>query len=243
MKKNLVVLDFFRNFACYIVRKRHIYYKKTSIMIEYIKGELTELTPTTAIIEAGGVGYEINIALPTYSALAGKEAQREKSGETVKLFTQEIIREDAHLLYGFTMKGERELFMALTSVSGIGPNTGRMIMSGYTAAEIRQIIATGNVKALSNIKGIGGKTAQRIIVDLKDVVLKIDLGDNLGSRTAEPELDIVGGQASEIKQEAVSALTMLGFPAAPAGKVVDKLLKEDPTLTVEKVIKMALKML
>lgn len=211
-------------------------------MIEYIKGELTELTPTTAIVEAGGLGYEINIALPTYSALAGKEAHKDKAGETVKLFTQEIIREDAHLLYGFTMKGERELFMALTSVSGIGPNTGRMIMSGYTAAEIRQIIATGNVKALSNIKGIGGKTAQRIIVDLKDVVLKIDLGDNLGSQ-AEPQLEIVGGQASEIKQEAVSALTMLGFPAAPAGKVVDKLLKEDPTLSVEKVIKMALKLL
>lgn len=211
-------------------------------MIEYIKGELTELTPTTAIVEAGGLGYEINIALPTYSALAGKEAHKDKAGETVKLFTQEIIREDAHLLYGFTMKGERELFMALTSVSGIGPNTGRMIMSGYTAAEIRQIIATGNVKALSNIKGIGGKTAQRIIVDLKDVVLKIDLGDNLGS-PAEPQLEIVGGQASEIKQEAVSALTMLGFPAAPAGKVVDKLLKEDPTLSVEKVIKMALKLL
>jgi len=218
--------------------------QKQDIMIEYIKGELTELTPTTAVIEAGGVGYEINIALPTYSALAGKEAHKEKAGETVKLYTQEIIREDTHLLYGFMMKGERELFLALTSVSGIGPNTGRMIMSGYTAAEIRQIIATGNVKALSNIKGIGGKTAQRIIVDLKDTVLKIDLGDNLGAATdQQTQLDIVGGQASETKQEAVSALTMLGFPAAPAGKAVDKLLKEDPTLTVEKVIKQALKML
>lgn len=212
-------------------------------MIEYIKGELTELLPTLAVVEAGGVGYAINIALPTYSALAGKEAQKGKKGEVVRLYTEEIIREDTHELFGFMSKGERELFEALTSVSGIGPNTGRMIMSGYTAAEIRQIIATGNIKALSNVKGIGSKTAQRIIVDLKDKVLKIDLGDNLGSVADQPELEIVGGQASEIKQEAVSALTMLGFAAAPAGKAVDKLLKEDPTLTVEKVIKAALKML
>ncbi|MCQ2335368.1 MAG: Holliday junction branch migration protein RuvA, partial [Paludibacteraceae bacterium] len=142
-------------------------------------------------------------------------------------------------------KGERELFEALTSVSGIGPNTGRMIMSGYTAVEIRQIIATGNVKAMSSIKGIGPKTAQLIIVTLKDKVLKIDLGDNPGSMNLGPEA--VAGQAaginSEVKAEAVSALTMLGFPAVAAGKAVDKLLKADPTLRVEKVIKEALKML
>lgn len=212
-------------------------------MIDYIKGELTELTPTMAVVEAGGVGYAINIALQTYSALAGKEAQRGKAGEVVKVVVQDIIREDDHLLYGFMTKGERELFVALTSVSGIGPNTGRMIMSGYTAAEIRQIIATGNVKALSNIKGIGGKTAQRIIVELKDVVLKIDLGDNAGVAGTNVPLMDVGSPASETKQEAVSALSMLGFPAAPAGKVVDKLLHNDPTLSVEKVIKEALKML
>lgn len=208
-------------------------------MIDYIKGSLTELTPTYAVVEAAGVGYEINIALPTYSALAGKE----KKQEEVKLVTREIIREDDHLLYGFLSKGERQLFDALTTVSGIGPNTGRMIMSGYTAAEIRQIIATGNVKALSNVKGIGGKTAQRIIVELKDQVLKIDLGDNLGSVASPAEIAPMGGQLNEIKTEAVSALSMLGFPAAAAGKAVDKLLKDDPTLTVEKVIKAALKML
>ena len=212
-------------------------------MIDYIKGELTELTPATAVVEAGGIGYEINIALPTYSALAGKEAHKEQKGEIIKLFTEEIIREDTHQLFGFMTKGERQLFLALTSVSGIGPNTGRMIMSGYSAAEIRQIIATGNVKALSNIKGIGGKTAQRIIVDLKDTVLKIDLGDNLGAMHNEPQLELGGSPASEVKQEAVSALAMLGFPAAAAGKTVDKLLKSDPSLTVEKVIKEALKML
>lgn len=208
-------------------------------MIDYVRGTLAELTPTYAIVEAGGVGYEINIALPTYSALAGKE----KKEEVVKLVTREVIREDDHLLYGFITRGERELFDALTSVSGIGPNTGRMIMSGYTAAEIRQVIATGNVKALSNIKGLGSKTAQRIIVELKDRVLKIDLGDNLGSVAAAETITPMGGQLGEIKQEAISALSMLGFPAAPAGKVVDKLLKDDPTLTVEKVIKLALKML
>ena len=212
-------------------------------MIDYIKGNLAELQPTYAVVEAGGVGYEINIALQTYSALAGKEAQKGKDGEVVKLYTEEIIREDTHQLFGFTSKGERELFEALTTVSGIGASIARVIMSGYTAAELRQILATGNVKALSNIKGIGGKTAQRLIVELKDRVLKIDLGDNLGSVAAGSEVVPLGGQLAELKQEAISALAMLGFPAAPAGKVVDKLLKDDPTLTVEKVIKMALKML
>ena len=210
-------------------------------MIEYIKGELAILTPTLAVVEAGGVGYGINIALTVYSSLAGKEAQKGKAGETVKLLVEEIIREDEHLLFGFLTEGERLLFRALISVSGIGPNTARMIMSGYSAAEIRQVIATGNARALSNIKGIGAKTAQRIIVELKDVVLKIDTGDNLGAVEAVEKG--IGSVSAELKQEAVSALTMLGFPAAPTAKVVDKLLQDDPTLSVEKVIKQALKML
>ena len=211
-------------------------------MIEYIKGELTVLTPTLAVVEAGGVGYGINIALTVYSSLAGKEAQKGRQGETVKLLVDEIIREDEHLLFGFLTEGERLLFRALISVSGIGPNTARMILSGYSAAEIRQVIATGNARALSNIKGIGAKTAQRIIVELKDVVLKIDTGDNLGAVEAV-EKGGIGSVSAELKQEAVSALTMLGFPAAPTAKVVDKLLQDDPTLSVEKVIKQALKML
>lgn len=215
-------------------------------MIDYIKGELTKLTPTVAVVEAAGVGYAINVALPVYSELAGKESgaggKGAGNGEVVKLLVHEVIREDEHLLFGFLHTGERELFQALISVSGIGPNTARMIMSGYSAAEIRQIIATGNVRALSNIKGIGGKTAQRIIVELKDVVLKIDTGDNLGA-VSQPERGGIGDGFAELKQEAVSALTMLGFPAAPTAKVVDKLLQADPTLTVEKVIKQALKML
>lgn len=205
-------------------------------MIDYIKGQLAELTPTNAIIEAAGIGYDINIALPTFSALTGKTE--------CKLFTTEIIREDAHLLYGFVSKGERELFLLLTSISGIGPNTARMIMSGYTASEIRQIIATGNAAALAHIKGIGGKTAQRIIVEVKDKVLKIDLGGGTAVDAVTGEVEMAfGGATNEVKNEATQALAALGFPAAPTAKVVDKLLKQDPTLSVEQVIKQALKML
>ncbi|MBR1928766.1 MAG: Holliday junction branch migration protein RuvA [Paludibacteraceae bacterium] len=201
-------------------------------MIDYIKGQVAELTPTNVVVEASGVGYDINIALPTFTALANeKEA---------KIYTYEIIREDAHLLFGFMSKGERSLFELLISVSGIGANTARMIMSGYSAGEVRQIIATGNVAALSNIKGIGGKTAQRIVVDLKDKVLKIDIA-GADVTTLSQEEDFVVD--NDIKQEAVSALTMLGFAAAPSSKVVDKILKEDPALSVEKVIRIALKML
>ena len=206
-------------------------------MIEYIKGNLADLTPTYAVIEAAGVGYAINIALPSYSALVGKE-----NTET-KLFVTEIIREDTHDLFGFFTRGERELFLMLMTVSGIGANTARMIMSAYSASEIRQIIATGNARALSQVKGLGPKTAQRIIVDLKDKVLKVDLesqeagGKNQDGLLLSAEID------NEIKQEAVSALTMLGFAAAASGKVVDKILSADPNAGVEQVIKQALKML
>ena len=211
-------------------------------MIEYIKGNLADLTPTYAVIEAAGVGYAINIALPSYSALVGKE-----NTET-KLFVTEIIREDTHDLFGFFTRGERELFLMLMTVSGIGANTARMIMSAYTAAEIRQIIATGNARALSQVKGLGPKTAQRIIVDLKDKVLKVDLGADTQSGSgsfcaADAAVQSGAELCSEVKQEAVSALTMLGFAAAASGKVVDKILKEEPNASVEKVIKQALKML
>lgn len=218
-----------RNFALKIAFLQPILYS-SEIMIDYIKGQLAELTPTYAVIEAAGVGYEINIALPVYTALVDKAE--------AKLYVNEIIREDAHLLFGFLTKPERELFLLLISVSGIGANTARMILSSYSAAEIRQIIATGNTAALSNIKGIGSKTAQRIIVELKDKVLKIDIAgiDNVN-------LDTMTVIDNDTKQEAVSALTMLGFQPAASGKVVDKILKEDPTMSVEKIIKTALKML
>lgn len=207
-------------------------------MIEYIRGQLTELNPTYAVIEAAGVGYEINITLPTYSDLAGKE------GQDAKLFVTEIIREDTHDVYGFFTKGERSLFLLLMTVSGVGANTARMIMSAYNASEIRQIIATGNARALAQIKGLGPKTAQRIIVDLKDKVLKIDLED--GSRvTGEgtPSDVLFPAEESPVKNEAVSALVMLGFAAAASGKAVDKILKAEPGASVEAVIRQALKML
>ena len=205
-------------------------------MIDYIKGILSELTPTLAVVEAAGVGYAINIALPAYSALVGKE-QKE-----YRLYTTEIIREDTHDLFGFPSKGERALFDMLMTVSGIGANTARMILSAFSASEVRQIIATGNAKALSQVKGLGPKTAQRVIVDLKDKVLKVELED--GAPAGVPlEIPDMSSPAMEVKEEAVGALTMLGFPAAASGKVVDKILREDPTLPVEKVIKLALKML
>ena len=206
-------------------------------MIEYIKGALTDITPTYAVIEAAGVGYAVHIALPTYSMLVGKE-----NTET-KLFVTEIIREDTHDLFGFFARSERELFLMLMTVSGIGANTARMIMSAYSASEIRQIIATGNSRALSQVKGLGPKTAQRIIVDLKDKVLKIEIESqepgvkNQDVLLAPTEID------SEVKQEAVSALAMLGFATAASGKVVDKILRVEPQATVEQVIKQALKML
>ena len=210
-------------------------------MIEYIKGQVTDVNPTYVVIEAAGVGYAINIALPTYSELVSKE------GQEGRLYITEIIREDAHELYGFFSKGERELFVMLMTVSGIGANTARMIMSAYSAAEIRQIIATGNARALSQVKGLGPKTAQRIIVDLKDNVLKIDLADGNRGEIGDEARRLFGEEPqsvdSPVKQEAVSALVMLGFAATASGKVVDKILKAAPESSVEQVIKQALKML
>ena len=204
-------------------------------MIEYIKGILTELTPTTEIVEAAGVGYTIEITLPTYSALVGSEDKE------VKLFTTEIIREDTHELYGFAVKAERQLFELLMTVSGVGAATARMILSAFTAEELRMLIATGNTKAMSKVKGLGSKTAQRIIVDLKDKALKLDLGGDPTELFANEGMSDLGNDG--VRAEAISALTMLGFPANASGKAVDKILKNDPTMKVEAVIREALKML
>lgn len=215
-------------------------------MIEYIKGTLTELTPTNAVVEAAGVGYSIAITLPTYSALIGKEANDDaalngangENGEMVKLFITEVIREDAHELYGFVVRAERQLFELLMTVSGVGAATARMIMSAFSAEELRMLIATGNSKGMAKVKGLGPKTAQRIIVDLKDKALKLDLG---GDPTELPMLEVEVDTG--LKAEAISALTMLGFAAAASGKAVDKILKAEPSLTVEGVIRKALTML
>ena len=209
-------------------------------MIEYIKGTLTELTPTNAVVEAAGVGYSIAITLPTYSALIGKEANDDAAlnGEMVKLFITEVIREDAHELYGFVVRAERQLFELLMTVSGVGAATARMIMSAFSAEELRMLIATGNSKGMAKVKGLGPKTAQRIIVDLKDKALKLDLG---GDPTELPMLEVEVDTG--LKAEAISALTMLGFAAAASGKAVDKILKAEPSLAVEGVIRKALTML
>jgi Holliday junction DNA helicase RuvA len=195
-------------------------------MFDFIKGEIAELTPAYVVIETAGVGYFIHITLPTYSALNGiSEA---------KLYVYQVIREDAHLLFGFLNQSERQMFLLLISVSGIGANTARMIMSSYSVQEIQEIISGGNDRALNSIKGIGTKTAQRIIVDLKDKILKIS--GNTGSASANT-------LNYEVRDEAVSALVMLGFAAAASQKVVDQLLKNDATLKVESIIKQALKLL
>lgn len=224
-------------------------------MIEYIKGTLTELTPTNAVVEAAGVGYSIAVTLPTYSALIGKEANGDaalngangengengangENGEMVKLFITEVIREDAHELYGFVVRAERQLFELLMTVSGVGAATARMIMSAFSAEELRMLIATGNSKGMAKVKGLGPKTAQRIIVDLKDKALKLDLG---GDPTELPMLEVEVDTG--LKAEAISALTMLGFAAAASGKAVDKILKAEPSLAVEGVIRKALTML
>lgn len=198
-------------------------------MIEYIKGELTEITPAMAVIECNGLGYSINVSLNTYSAIQGKKE--------VKLYIYESIREDAYILYGFATKQERELFLLLISVSGIGGNTARMILSALTPSELCNVISSGNDKLLKTVKGIGLKTAQRIIIDLKDKISTTDIGT---STTSAP-ISITAN--NEIYEEAIAALTMLGFAQAPSQKVVAAILKEEPEAAVEKVIKLALKRL
>ena len=195
-------------------------------MIDYIKGEITELNPTYAVLETAGVGYFINITLQTYSALS--------SVPTAKLYVYEAIREDAQLLYGFLQPIERQVFLLLISVSGIGPNTARMIMSTYSVAELQHLISTENVAGMSAIKGIGSKTAQRVIVDLKDKILKIQV-DASGS-ALQPA--VMGGANRE---EALAALVMLGFAANVSQKAVDAILKVQPDMKVEVLIKTALK--
>ena len=197
-------------------------------MIEYIKGELTELTPAYATVEAAGVGYGLNISLITYSAIQGKKE--------VKLWVFESIREDAHVLYGFHNKKEREMFELLISVSGVGANTARMMLSSMSVSELCNAITTVNERVIKGIKGIGKMTAQRIIVDLRDKVV------SLGIATEIP----AGGSVqtpvnNQVKDEAVSALTMLGFSPAPTQKVVVAILQEQPDLPVEQVVKLALK--
>ena len=203
-----------------------IHFVKT--MIEYIKGALTELTPALATVEAAGVGYGLSISLNTYSAIQGKDV--------VKLYVYESIREDAYQLFGFYNKKERELFEQLISVSGVGANTARMVLSSMSVSELCAAISTGNERLIKSIKGIGLKTAQRIIVDLRDKIVALGITDEIpAGGTMQAPVN------NQVKDEAVSALTMLGFSPAPTQKVVVKILQEQPELPVEQVVKLALK--
>lgn len=198
-------------------------------MIEYVKGELAELSPTFAVVDTGGVGYGLNITLNTYTAIQGKKE--------VRLHVYESIREDAYVLFGFATKEEREMFLLLITVSGVGANTARMILSEMTPAELCNVISSGNEKLLKTVKGIGLRTAQRIIVDLKDKIAALVIEDGVAISPEQSQEKI----NKEVRDEAIGALTMLGFAPAPSAKVVTSILKEQPDLPVEQVVKRALK--
>lgn len=201
-------------------------------MIDYIKGELAELTPAQAIVEAYGVGYALNISLNTYEAIQGKQ--------NVKLFVHEALvtggRDDSYTFFGFASKQERNLYRLLITVSGVGANTARMILSSASPSELCNAISTGNERVLKSVKGIGLKTAQRIIVDLKDKILSLGIAQEVSAGTAADSTIPV-----DVRDEAVAALTMLGFSPAPTAKVVTAILTDDATLPVEQVVKLALK--
>jgi len=193
-------------------------------MIDYITGTVTGLNPAFVVVECGGIGYTINISLNTYEAL-------DKS-VTCKILIHESIREDAHLLFGFATEEERELFRQLITVSGVGAGTARMMLSSVRPGDLREAITGGDVSTLKAVKGIGLKTAQRIIVDLKDKI-----GKHVGSG------EIIAFSDNTAREEALSALVMLGFARSSAIKVIDNLLKESRTLPVEEIVRRALKLL
>lgn len=197
-------------------------------MLDYIKGTIAELNPAYAVVDNHGLGYMINISLNTYDSLA-----KVPKDEVVRLYVHEAIREDAHLLYGFADKHERELFLLLISVSGVGVNTARMILSSMSTVDLEKNIASANVAALKTVKGLGAKTAQRIIVDLKDKI-KV-AGDALIEETSQA--------SGEVYEEAMAALVMLGFTQQMSQKALKKLFKQEPDISVEEAIKKALKMM
>lgn len=193
-------------------------------MLDFLKGKIADLSPTTLIIELNGVGYELNISLQSFSAL--------QNLDSCQVYVHEVIREDTHQLYGFTGKIERDIFRQLISVSGVGANTARMILSSMSSDEVKHSIATGDVQSLQSIKGIGAKSALRIIVDLKDKIEK-----------ASDNTQIFKQVDNTTKKEALSALEILGFSRKQGEKVIDKLLAVDSSLPVEELIKQALKLL
>lgn len=193
-------------------------------MLEYITGRLAELNPTYAVVETAGIGYLVNITLPTFSSLEGKD--------TVKLLLHQVIREDAWTLYGFLTEMERTLFRALIGVSGVGANSARMILSSIPASELQLVIVNSDSKSLKRVKGIGTKTAERIIVDLRDKIVPTD-----------EVLPAANSANSEVMEEALAAMVMLGYPRPAVVKVLKKIFESDPSIKVETAIKKALAMI
>ncbi len=196
-------------------------------MYTYIKGELVEITPTAAVIENNGIGYELQISLQTFTEIQGLR--------DVMLYIHHHIREDVELWYGFATKEERNIFRMLIEVNGIGPNTARMMLSSMNSAEIKTAIISGDVNRIKSIKGIGIKTAQRVIIDLKDKIAKG--GEDVSAAIFATETK------SAVMEEALSALVMLGFAKAAAEKVLKAVYKENPNSTLEQLIKFSLKRL
>ena len=196
-------------------------------MFDYIKGEITELSPTEMVIENSGIGYKLLISLQTYSKL--------KKGESGKLYIHHHLREDVELLYGFFDKEERVIFTNLIEVSGVGPNTARMMLSSMSSEEIRTSIITSDVNRLKSIKGIGLKTAQRLLIDLKDKMVKVS--------SIESDSTFGTSPAGKVREEASGALVLLGFSKPNVEKVLDSLLKENPSSSLEELIKLSLKRL
>ncbi len=202
-------------------------------MYEYIEGKIESVTPTYAVIDVGGVGYYINISLQSFTAVSPLESAR--------LYTHYIVREDAQILYGFYTRLEREIFRALLSVSGVGGNTARMILSTYTPEDVVRIVSTGQAEVLKNVKGLGIKTAQKIIVELRDKLTGIAGGASAAASAGGAKG--AGVEGSAIYEEAAAALQMLGFPKATADKALRQVIFEDPGANVETVIRTALKRL
>jgi Holliday junction DNA helicase RuvA len=199
-------------------------------MYEYINGQVVEATPTYAVIEAAGVGYFINISLKTYSDI--------ENAQQARLYVHFIVREDQRTLFGFSTKLERELFRQLISVSGVGGNTARMILSTYSSHELQNIIATENAVLLKNVKGLGLKTAQKIIVELSGKMIELGASDMM-----TPTIKTSNAQNNEAYNEALAALSMLGFQKAASEKALKAIFQESPSISVEEAIRSALKRL